>query len=371
MKRVGNLYKKVWAYDNLLEAHRNAKRGKGWYKEIQEVEKNLEMNLYKIQTLLVHHLYETSSYEKFYKQEGPKLRTIYKLPYFPDRIVQWALMQVVSPYIEKSLIRDTYSAIPGRGIHDGLSRVQDAMYNHYDDCLFCLKFDIRHFYQNIVHSILVDAYGRLFKDYELMLLIEEITESISTLDDEDKSEMEAEGLEIIEACGLPIGNFFSQWSGNFYLSPFDHWMKEEMRKKFYFRYMDDIVVFGSSKEELHELREASESFLWDNLHLRLKKNWQVFPSYVRGVDFLGYRIFDSYTLLRKQTVKSMRCKHKCLDKKVSCGLMSYSDFCSLNSYLGWGVKGDCFRLNNKYIMPFEEAACEFYRDVIVRGALKR
>lgn len=370
MKRVGNLYKNVWAYDNLKLAHKNARAKKGWYKEVREVDADLENRLYKIQTMLVHHLYVTSPYEMFYKQEGPKLRKIYKLPYYPDRIVQWALMQVVSPHIEKNLIRDTFSAIPGRGIHDGLHRVQDAMYNHKEDCLFCLKFDIRHYYQSIVHDLLKQSYEKMFKDPEILDLVFGIIDSINTLDEEDKDEMRSLGLEVNDECGIPIGNFFSQWSGNFFLSQFDHWVKESLGVKFYFRYMDDIVLFGDDKEKLKVFRSVSEEYLWDKLKLRMKPNWQIFPSFVRGVDFLGYRVFDGYTLLRNGTKKSMKRRYIDIDKKVSKGqYMNYTEFSSLNSYMGWGSQADCFRLTNKYIVkPFEDAACRYYRDVILKGA---
>ncbi len=351
-------------------AHSNAKSGKGWYREVKEVDSDLESKLYRVQTMLVHHLYKTSEYSMFYKQEGPKLRKIYKLPYYPDRIVQWALLQVLSPYIEKNLIRDTFSAIPGRGIHDGLKRVQLAMYNDKAGCKYCLKLDIRHYYQSIDHDLLKRSYERLFKDTELLDLVFEIIDSIDTLDEEDRDEMRLSGLEAAEHCGIPIGNFFSQWSGNLFLSDFDHWVKEDVGVRHYFRYMDDIVIFGSDKEMLRSFLEDIKVFLWDVLRLRLKPNWQIFPSYVRGVDYLGYRVFDNFTLLRDGTKRQMVKKYRKLDKKVSVGkYMNYSEFSCLNSYLGWVSQADCFRLGNKYIVkPFEDAACRYYQDVILRGA---
>ncbi len=371
VKRIGNLYDKVCDLNNLESAHMNAKRGKGWYEEVKFVERDLKGNLSKIQDLLRNHEYRTSDYDMFYKQEGTKIRKIYKLPYFPDRIVQWALMQIVSPYIQRHLIFDTYSAIPKRGIHSGLARVQHAMRCHKEDCTYCLKFDIRHYYQNIVHEILYYQYERLFKDSELLWLIWEIISSIDTIDEEDIKELKENNLSIIKSCGVPIGNYFSQWSGNFYLSGFDHWLKEEKGIKYYFRYMDDIVILHGDKNYLHELLGECREYLWDYLHLRLKENYQVFPSYVRGVDFLGYRVFGDYTLLRKRSTNSIKksCKH--IGKKTRTGnLMSYSDFCSLNSHLGWACKADCFRFSQKHIMPFEENANSFYSNVIWMGELK-
>ena len=368
VKRIGDLYGAVYDMRNLELAHRHAKKGKGWYSEVRELEKDLYGGLRNIQHLLIDHEYVTSDYEMFIKCEGDKERKIYKLPYYPDRIVQWALMQVVSPYIERHLIRDTYSAIPNRGIHDGLKRVQDAMYWHKDDCRYCLKFDVRHYYQNIVHDILFMQYCRMFKDEELLWLIWEIINSINTFDEEDEWEMVLADLEVIYSCGVPIGNYFSQWSGNFYLSVFDHWLKEVIGIKYYYRYMDDCVVLHSDKDFLHELSEEIAEYLWNVLHLRLKDNWQIFPSYVRGVDYLGYRVFDGYTLLRKKTTRNIKSSCKRIGRKTRNGnLMSYSDFCSLNSHLGWTGQANCFRFNQKHIFPFEESASLFYRDVIWMG----
>ena len=371
VKRIGDLYGNVFDMRNLELAHRNARKGKGWYAEVKNLEKDLHGGLKNIQHLLINHEYVTSDYEMFIKCEGNKERKIYKLPYYPDRIVQWALMQVVSPYIERHLIRDTYSAIPNRGIHDGLRRVQDAMYWHKDDCRFCLKFDVRHYYQNIVHDILFMQYCRMFKDEELLWLIHEIINSINTFDEEDEWEMVLADLDVIYSCGVPIGNYFSQWSGNFYLSVFDHWLKEVIGIKYYYRYMDDCVILHGDKDFLHELRFEIEKYLWQVLHLRLKENWQIFPSYVRGVDYLGYRVFDGYTLLRKKTTKNIKANCKYIGKKTRNGcLMSYSDFCSLNSHLGWTEQANCFRFNQKHIYPFEENASLFCRDVIWMGDLK-
>lgn len=102
--------------DNLKKAHKNAKKGKGWYQEVKQVDQNLEKALLHLQDSLIEHTYKTSKYKIFYKKEGKKEREIYKLPYYPDRICQWAILQVIEPYLLKTMITDTYSAIPKRGI---------------------------------------------------------------------------------------------------------------------------------------------------------------------------------------------------------------------------------------------------------------
>lgn len=91
--------------------------------------------------------------------------------------------------------------------------------------------------------------------------------------------------------GIPIGNYLSQYSGNFYLSSFDHWMKEVKHVKYYYRYMDDIVVLGSDKKELHKLLLEIKEYFRKELKLTVKDNWQVFPTFVRGMFLLGIEHF--------------------------------------------------------------------------------
>lgn len=115
MKRYDNLYEKIYDIENLRKAHQHAKKGKGWYQEVKMIDENPEYYLGLLQQMLINHTYKTSDYEVFYKTEGKKTRKIYKLPYFPDRICQWAILQVIEPCIINNLTDDTYSAIPKRG----------------------------------------------------------------------------------------------------------------------------------------------------------------------------------------------------------------------------------------------------------------
>lgn len=361
MKRYDHLFEQICSMDNLRLAYQNARKGKGWYAEVKEVDNNLEYYLGLLREMLLSHNYHTSEYEVFYKQEGNKQRKIYKLPYFPDRICQWAILQVIEPYIIRNLTQDTYSAIPGRGIHKALLNLQDAMWNDSAECMFCLKLDGRHFYQSINHEILKQKYARIFKDADLLELLYEIIDSINTAEIDDLLAIYMVEEDIDPETGIPIGNYLSQYSGNFYFSSFDHWIKEEKHIKYYFRYMDDIVIFAKTKEELHLLAAEIEQYFMEHLRLKIKSNWQIFPSFVRGVDFLGYRTFSGYTLLRKSTAKTM--KHKLtaiLEKEQSGNHMNYSEWCCINSYKGWLKYCNSFRLRRKYIDPLLPYAEDFY-----------
>lgn len=360
MKRIGYLYEKICDMDNLRLAHQHAKKGKGWYKEVVEVEKDLDAYLLKLQDMLINHTYKTSEYEVFYKSDSGKKRKIYKLPYFPDRIAQWAIMQVIEPYLLRNFIRDTYSAIPGRGIHICAEKIKKIMRNDKTGSQYCLKLDVRHYYQSINHDILKQKYRKLFKDKELLWILDEIIDSINTAEADDLNAIYPDSEHA--PTGIPIGNYISQYSGNFYLSDFDHWIKEEKRIKYYYRYMDDIVILDDSKEKLHILEREIEKYLYNNLRLVVKDNWQIFPTYIRGIDFIGYRFFDNHVLLRKGTYKRFCLKMQKIKEKTSKGLvMNYSEWCSIASYKGWIKHCDGYGLLRKYIKPLSEAISTYLK----------
>lgn len=361
MKRYGNLYEKICSMDNLKLAHKHARKGKGWYEEVKEVNANEEHYLKLLQDMLLNHTYKISEYETFMKKDGQKERVIYKLPYFPDRICQWAILQVIEPYLVKNFIQNTYSAIPKRGIHAAYKDVRKAIDTDVKGTQYCLKLDAKKYYPSINHNVLKAKFRRLFKDNDLLWLLDEIIDSIATADIKNLQDLYLLDEDIDYETGIPIGNYISQYAGNFYLSSFDHWIKEEKRVKHYFRYMDDIVIFGESKSELHQLRREADQYFRTELKLTIKDNWQVFPTFDRGLDFVGYRCFLEYTLLRKSTCKTFKQKMIHIRKKVDRGgEMNYSEWCSVNSYEGWLKYCNSHKLKQKYLDPLKPYADEYY-----------
>lgn len=357
------------------------------------IEKDLDHYLRRLQENLIEHRYHTSDYETFVRKEGSKEREIYKLPYYPDRICQWAILQVIEPYLLNSMTKDTYSAIPNRGIQPIINQLRgykkkikkdgkvvaekwipSILVSDPEATKYCLKLDVRKYYPSIVHDVLKAKYRELFKDEELIWLMDEIIDSISTCPaTEENIEIlqrlgvavniiiDDNGREFVDGVGIPIGNYVSQYDGNFNLSVVDHWLKEVKGVKYYFRYMDDMVIFGSSKEELHKLKRELDEFMAVNLKQVLKHNWQVFPTKVRGVDFVGYRFFGEYTLLRKSTCKTFKRRMLSISSKRENNVSpTYSEWCSFNSYVGWLQHCDSFRLYQKYVEPNVEYMHNYY-----------
>lgn len=380
MTGTKDLFNSICSMDNLYRAYQNAKSGKGWYKEVKQIEKRPFYYLAGLQYMLKNHLFKTSEYEIFILNEGKKKRDVYKLPFFPDRIAQWAILQVIEPFLVANMTADTYSAIPGKGIQpivndlrgyyktkrvDGKKKsvwVPSILLSDEENTRYCYKIDLHHYYQSINHEVLKQKFRKVFKDPELLWLLDEIADSINTATEEDLIELSLSGeIEVDPNTGIPIGNYMSQYSGNFYLSSFDHWVKEELYVKHYYRYMDDVVIFASSKEELHEIHRKVTAYTRDYLHLNIKGNYQIFPTKVRGVDFVGYRFFGEYTLLRKSTAINFKRKMRACRKKMENNIPpTYSEWCSFNSYKGWLGNCDSYRLFKKYIEPLIDYMQDYY-----------
>ena len=380
MTGTKDLFNSICSMDNLYRAYQNAKSGKGWYKEVKQIEKRPFYYLAGLQYMLKNHLFKTSEYEIFILNEGKKKRDVYKLPFFPDRIAQWAILQVIEPFLVANMTADTYSAIPGKGIQpivndlrgyyktkrvDGKKKsvwVPSILLTDEENTRYCYKIDLHHYYQSINHEVLKQNFRKVFKDPELLWLLDEIADSINTATEEDLIELSLSGeIEVDPNTGIPIGNYMSQYSGNFYLSSFDHWVKEELHVKHYYRYMDDVVIFASSKEELQEIHRKVTAYTRDYLHLNIKGNYQIFPTKVRGVDFVGYRFFGEYTLLRKSTAINFKRKMRACRKKMENNIPpTYSEWCSFNSYKGWLGNCDSYRLFKKYMEPLIEYMQNYY-----------
>lgn len=281
MKRIGNLYDKICSLENLQLADQKARKGKLWQYGVRIHDLRREENILQLRQLLLTRAYKTSEYTIF-KVYEPKERDVYRLPYYPDRITHHAIMNVLEGVFVSVFTADTYSCIKKRGIHAAANGVKQALKDQ-PGTQYCLKLDITKFYPTINHNILKALLRRKIKDADLLWLLDEIIES---------------------APGLPIGNYLSQYLANFYLTYFDHWLKEIIRVKYYFRYADDLVILSSSKQELHQVLAEISDYLSQNLRLSVKKNYQIFPVAARGIDFVGYKFYHTHTLLRKSIKKN-------------------------------------------------------------------
>ena len=264
MKRINNLYERICSIENIQLADSLARKGKLKQPGVILHDQNRDGNIQKLLEMLTNKNYKTSEYTTFTIWE-PKERLIFRLPYYPDRIIHHAIMNILEPVFISTFTADTYSCIKGKGIHAAANAVKKAL-KDTSGTRYCLKLDIKKFYPNVDHDILKQLLRRKIKDNDLLDLLDGIIDS---------------------AAGLPIGNYLSQYFANFYLTYFDHWMKEVKGVKYYFRYADDLVILSDNKPSLHQLLSEIKLYMTDNLKLTIKNNYQLFPVDASGIDFVG------------------------------------------------------------------------------------
>lgn len=294
MKRHGNIFNQVISLDNLRVADETARKGKLRSYGVKVHDKHREANLQTLHEQLKAGTYKPSPYTTFIIHE-PKEREIFRLPYYPDRIVHHAIMNVVAPIWRRLFDRDTYCGLPGRGIQAAADRVKYFLRNHPEDCRYCLKIDIRKFYPNVDHDVLKKLVRWKLKDRRVIALIDDLIDS---------------------ADGIPIGNHPSIFFALLYFARFIMWLRQDWAKQHGVKlimidYADDLVFFASDKKILHQLLADMADYLARELKLEIKANKQIFPiarthrdKHGRGVDFLGYVFYLEETRLRKGIKKN-------------------------------------------------------------------
>lgn len=171
MKRIGNLYEQIISVENLRLADEKARREKTRSYGVRVHDRNREANIQALHEALLTKTFRTSPYEVFTIYE-PKERVIYRLPYYPDRIVHHAIMNVLEPIWVKTFTYNTYSCVKGRGI-EGCARHVDKMIRKYrGKPVYCLKIDIKKYYPSIKHHVLKRIVRRKIKDKDLLWLLD-------------------------------------------------------------------------------------------------------------------------------------------------------------------------------------------------------
>lgn len=310
MKRYGNLFEQICDLENIKSADEKARKNKNKKYGISRHDKHKEENYKKLQQQLLNGTYKTSKYSTF-KIYEPKERIIFRLPYYPDRILHHAVMNVLEPIWISIFTKNTYSCIKGRGIHKLVKDLKKDLQKDKEGTKYCLKIDIKKFYPSINHDILKNIIRKKIKDKRLLMLLDSIIDS---------------------ADGVPIGNYLSQFFANLYLAYFDHWVVEILKILYYYRYCDDMTFLSKSKEELHIVLDKVKEYLKKNLNLDIKNNYQIFPVDARGINFVGYVFYHDYVLLRKSLKLNI---HKLINKYNNNQIRFTVFKNSLQSYFGW------------------------------------
>lgn len=295
MKSYKNLYQEIYNLGNLFLAWRKARKGKTKRYYVIEFEKDLINNLLKLQEELINQTYSPKPLKTFILRD-PKTRKISKSA-FRDRIIHHAIINIIEPLFEKTFIHDSCANQIGKGNLFALKRFNKfikkvsgngkVIKNKFNDNNFvygyCLKADIKHYFHEVSHNILLDIIKRKIKDEKVIWLIKKI------LDNGGKA-----------GVGMPLGNLTSQFFANIYLNELDYFVKHKLKVKYYLRYVDDFVLLHPSKNQLESWKGKINHFLKSRLKIELHQDKSKIIPLSKGIDFVGFRNFYYFKLLRKR-----------------------------------------------------------------------
>ncbi len=302
MQTYNKLYSKLCSYENLLLAYEKARKGKTKKNYVIEFEKDLDFNLKILQFELINKIYSPRKLKLFIIRD-PKTRKICKSN-FRDRIIHHAIVNILEPIYEKIFIYDSYASRKNKGQHKALERFHEfkrkvalngkklrgVKDNNYV-CGYCLKCDIKKYFDNVDHNVLINILKKKIKDEDVIWLIKQILDN---------------HLNPINGRSMPLGNYTSQFFANVYLNELDYFAKHKLKIKYYIRYVDDFVVLNNNKEILEYYKEEINKFINDNLLIKLHENKSKIIPLHKGAIFLGFRNFYHYILLKKSNLEQFK-----------------------------------------------------------------
>jgi len=286
-----NTFSDVISLENLLEARKEFIRGKKNKKDVQFFSLCLVDNIIQLRKDLLNHTYIHGPYQAF-NISDPKPRNIHKAQ-VRDRLLHHAIYRILYPFFDKTFIADSYSCRINKGTHKAINRFRKFAYkvskNNTKTC-WILKCDIKKFFANINHKILMSILKEYVPDQDIAWLLKKVIGSFGSFQD---------------GVGLPLGNLTSQLLVNIYMNQFDQFVKHKLKIKYYIRYADDFVIFSENKETLKRQLIEMQRFLKNKLELELHPDKVFIKTLASGIDFLGWVNFSDHRVLRTSTKRRM------------------------------------------------------------------
>ncbi|MDD2870384.1 MAG: reverse transcriptase domain-containing protein [Candidatus Gracilibacteria bacterium] len=402
------MIQKQLLYD-LFQSYYDARKNKRNTINSLDFEFRLEENLINLYEELISGKYEVGK-SIYFIQTHPVKREIFA-GNFRDRIVHHLIYNYISPIFEKNFIYDSYSCRKGKGTSFGIKRIEkfirSCSENYKEDC-YILKLDISGYFMSIDKDILFEKIEKILKnyyslfqreypqgeglepkyiynlDYNLILnLIKKVIYNDPTKNAIFKGKREDyiglpknKSLFFAEpGTGLPIGNLTSQLFSNIYLSDFDKYVKNELKCKYYGRYVDDFIIVHKDKDYLTKLIPIITAYLKENLKLTLHPKKIYLQHYTKGVLFLGAFIKPHRKYIRKRSIGYFYNKINLLNNRIknSNYKVDYSlkqDFIAiLNSYLGMMKHYKTYKLRRKILI--NQVSAYFWNYFYISGGYSK
>ena len=321
--QLTHAFDEIISVENLLEAWKEFIKGKKQKKDVQIFQMRFMNNILSLHGDLLNHTYKHGGYQAF-KINDPKPRDIHKAK-VRDRLLHHAIYRKSYPFFDRTFIADSYSCRLNKGTHKSVNRFRKFAHivskNNTRTC-WILKCDIRKFFANIDHDVLLEILAQYVPAKNTLWLLQEV---IGSFNAERKTNV-----------GLPLGNLTSQLFVNIYMNEFDQYIKHKLKVKHYIRYADDFVIFSGDKEYLKNIISEIADFLGEELKLELHPNKIFIKTFNSGVDFLGWVSFSDHRVLRTATKRRMLRRIK-----------ENPNTETLNSYLGLLKHGNAKKLESE------------------------
>lgn len=315
-KKYKNLIQEISSIKNLYRAYEQAASGKRYSCGHLQFKQYLAANLKLLSDALSNGTYRPSPPNMFFVNE-PKRREISALP-FADRVVQHALCNVIEPIFDRTFLPNNYACRKGKGTHVAAVAAQATMRKGFT---WWLKLDFSKYFASINRTTLNAEIARKISCSGTLALIAVFLP--------------------VAGKGLPIGNLTSQLFANVYGHILDRYLTHTLHIKRWLRYMDDTVIFAHSKEALAVLQQGLKWFCNQQIGMTFSK-WSI-GHISQGLDWLGYRIWPTYKLLRHRSVIAAKRKINRY-RKVGDALRLQRFIASWRGHAQWA---ESFNLMNK------------------------
>ena len=292
MKRKKDLYKNTYKLENIFTAYNEVMKNTKNKKKVEEYKKLKCAHIFNIYNTLKNKEYHPGKYNIFTIYE-PKKRIIVSQE-IEDKIINHIVTRyILEPAVFPCLLDCNVASRKNMGVSKGIElankykRKCNIKYKKY----YILKCDISKFFASINHNILKIKLSKKIKDKDALEILYIIIDSYKD--------------------GIGIGNMTSQIFAIFYLNDLDHYIKEELKIKYYIRYQDDFLLFHSSKKYLKFCLNKIEEFL-KNEKLMLNKKTRIYTNKNNFI-FLG------------KTKNGKYAKYRTINKKIKKRIQEYKN----------------------------------------------
>ena len=307
----------VSEFSSLYRAYRKTMLGKSEKAAAIRYNKDYIGNLFELSDKLRNRTFRMGPYNLF-KVKEPKPRDVASISTEGKIGLHSLCDNFLEPLLCKGFIVDNYANQKGKGLHFGLKRLEYFMRSYFfslkarkeNECRelnvkmpltkdynynegWIIKGDITKYFYSINHGIL------------LSMLYKKIASHENKKDAAMAFWFSTHIIQSTPGEGIPIGNQTSQLFALLYLDGFDHYIKQDLKIKYYGRYMDDFYIIVETKQEAKEVLKKLTEYL-KSLELKLNKKTNIFPL-SHGIDFLG---FHTYITPTGKIIKKVRRKSK-------------------------------------------------------------